>query len=1182
MRRRTQLVGFEFGYWKHVQYCAEFSDNALDAIESFQWKELQKDESKIKFSLDQELFLEKFSILESAKEEKKSQHLDSEAKQTLMHEFGIESTETEAPIPQEPEIKEEESGEISDKAELEVEEEVKRIIDDMQEIIMPIESIIDVEPIIIIRIRESEAPSLLTSEISQKNVMAYTFEIFDNGTGMSKVDLKKFGRYLASSKSLELKQTRGSQGFGSPSAFSDAQNTTGKPIIAVSKTADTVYATVSEFFTTSKNTKKYLIHPSDIDSPFLHGTYVKLNYLNVKYVRGYNEKYIEETAFLNSHVTIIYIDPYGNEKIYRRLASSFPKQPKYAKPHPSSINIGDLQDLISKSENKSISAFLQENFVRISSKTAIQILTLAEKDLQDKLNLLILKDGFVKINEKKADNIHFLRYEKRIYGRSNKPRDKLIIYQVKSEELKEKYWEIISKYNNSTKEYEKIIKQIKKHKLYIEKAGTQKEIKSIEKEIRKLLKDIENTRKDKDNIKLEFYNLFKNVKDGFIELKKLKNRDEFEALVNEIQISKTKPADLTKEQFNSLFLAFKSIKYMAPPTDTVIPVGEAILENTLIKEIGLKISDNLDDFGLPVDTLSKTIDFLYANKKKNVLDDRSEKRDNILNKISISSEEIVNLNSEILGNIDIIDEKLNAQQINLALDELLTFSESESLESYNDVFEYFTENYTREDDFVAAETRNPTSGKGLAYVVEAVMAYSRNIETPKRSRDVLSRFVNRTPKLRDSADCAITKAVQSVNWKNYHLDIYDNGLPKGPIKLLVNISGPFVHLMFKSQSKNALADDDDLLKEIKFCLEAIGRRLRIYINRQESHRKSEKRASLIEKYIPQFVKSVYNIASKGESIYKAKLNIRELENLMQQVIGKSPAPIEKPPEKKEITEIVIKKDEVKEIDVKKEKIKDISVKKEEIKKGELKKLEFNLEDVNNWTVRKLHEYCKQNNIEIPVQIKKTEIINKIHESLRKEKIEEKLEPRKEILIEEEHLQKGEVKRGTFSKKTLLRWTVRELRDYCNENNIKVQSKATKAAITQKIMDSYKKPIKVKASVGILSESIKVAPGTIAAKKVQLQISRGKISSKPTIPKLYQKSKIAAPPKPKQITLPIITTEKILNALTSEWQPITTLIFRLKIKDMMDARFLQIKLKDLERKERIFVKSIGNKKHWKLK
>jgi len=54
--------------------------------------------------------------------------------------------------------------------------------------------------------------------------------------------------------------------------------------------------------------------------------------------------------------------------------------------------------------------------------------------------------------------------------------------------------------------------------------------------------------------------------------------------------------------------------------------------------------------------------------------------------------------------------------------------------------------------------------------------------------------------------------------------------------------------MFKSQSKNALAEDEDLIKEIKFCLEAIGRRLRVYLNRKANIRKNEKRAGLIEKY----------------------------------------------------------------------------------------------------------------------------------------------------------------------------------------------------------------------------------------------------------------------------------------------------------------------------------------------
>ncbi|MFX1377368.1 MAG: hypothetical protein ACFFA0_16330 [Promethearchaeota archaeon] len=997
MRKRTQLVGFEFGYWKHVQYCAEFIDNALDAIESFQWKELRKPDSKFKFSLDQELFLEKFSIVETAKEEKKTQHLDNEAKHTLMQELGIETPEVEEVTLVEPQIKEEESGEIIDKEELEIEEEVRRIIDDMQEIIKPVENIIDLEPIVIVRIREYEAPSFLTSEISQKNVMSFTFEIFDNGTGMSKIDLRKFGRYLASSKSMELKQTRGSQGFGAPSAFSDAQNTTGKPIIAVSKTAETVYATVNEFFTTSKNEKKYLIHPTEIDSPFLHGTYVKLNYLNVKYVKGYVEKYIEETAFMNPHITIIYIDPDGKEKIYRRLASSFPKEPKYAKPHPSSVNIGDLQDLIAKSENKSVSAFLKENFVRISSKTAKDIIDMAEKDLQDKLSLIILKEGFVNKIQKKTEPVYFLKMEQRVYGRSTKQRDKLIVYQITSEDLKERYWNLISLYNKIEKDNEKINNEIKKFNNRIEKTETIKEKKNIEKDIKGLLKKVDEIRKQKEEIKIQLHNLIKSNLEGLTELKKFKNRNDFEDLAREVQISKAKPIDLTKEQFNSLFLAFKSMKYMAPPTDTAIPVGDLILENTLIKEIGLKISEGVDNFDAPIETLSQTYDIISEDKKSNLYTENSGKTTSKIKEIVVNPQEITSLSSDILENIDLPDEKLDPQKKIEIVNDLLDFSEVESTDDYQNVFEFFVENYGKDDDFVAAETRSPTSGKGLAYVVEAVMAYSRNIEVPKRSRDILSRFVNRTPKLRDSADCAITRAVQSVNWKNYKLETYDNGLPKGPIKLLVNVSGPFVHLMFKSQSKNALADDEDLIKEIKFCLESIGRRIRIYINRKASIRQTEKRASLIDKYIPIFAESVYNIASKGESKYKSEVNLEGIINLMRDAIGKKVVPSvtqDLKPEKPETKEEVIVRDEIKEEPSLRE---EIPVKMET--KASLPKIEaISKKTLLNWTVNELKEYCDEREIQIPSKARKDEIINKILDSFADEKIVKKLEEPKPQVV----------------------------------------------------------------------------------------------------------------------------------------------------------------------------------------
>ncbi|MFX0179992.1 MAG: hypothetical protein ACFE78_07360 [Candidatus Hodarchaeota archaeon] len=1030
MRKRTQLVGFEFGYWKHTQYVAEFLDNALDAIESFQWNELDEEDSKIKFSLDQELSLENLSIIQEIKEDEEIQPLNNEAKLTLMQEVGI----SESKALEESEIlseeKEEQSGEIVDKTQLEVEEEVRRITDDMNEIIKPVANIVDIEPIVIIRLREYEAPSFLTSELSQKNVMNYTFEIFDNGIGMSKADLRKFGKYLASSKSVELKQTRGSQGFGAPSAFSDAQNTTGKPIIGVSKTSDMIYATVSEFFTTSKNEKKYLVHPSEVDSPFLHGTYVKLNYLNVKYIRGYVDTYIKETALMNPHVTLIYIDPYDEEYIYRRLVSSFPKQPKYAKAHPSSTNIGDLQDLLTKSENLTVSAFLQENFVRISPRTAKEIIKIAERDLQDKLNVFILQEGYLTKLEKKSDPIYYLKFEKRVYGKSTKPRDKLIIYQAASEQLKEDYWNLIAKYNTLNKDLEKINEEIKKYNTKIEKSETKKDIKQIEKSITNLMKDIDIANKEKEKIKVKLNQIIQANKNGLVELKKIKNRTDFEDLISEVQLSKRRPTELSTEQFNSLFHAFKSIKYMAPPTDTAIPVGEQVLENTLIKEIGIKVSENIDDFEDPIEKIEKINDEIVDSKRKAIIKENPSASDEILRNISVGNQELITLNSRILANIAIQND-IELTQFKKNNQKLLTDIKESEDTAYQDVFDYFIENYTKDDDFVSAETRSPTSGKGLAYVVEAALAYcndANKLDTPKRSRDVLSRFVNRTPKLRDSADCAITKAVQSVNWKNYKLDVYDNNLPKGPIKLLINVSGPYVHLMFKSQSKNALADDEDLIKEIKYCLEAIGRRLRVYLNRKHAIHKKEKRASLIEKYIPQFVESVYNIASKGGTKYKKQLNRDDLIDLMKTAIGVKPR---------------------------------ISIPKEDI-----------------------------------IDIKDKAIV----------KAEQQEIGEKEIRVEGKEV---------FSKETEI----------------------------------------------------------ISAKEIEKEIP---VSIKPQ--KLVKKT-----PKSKKLEVPIITTEKILTTLSDkDWQPITHLIFKLKIQDMMDARFLQLKMKELVRKELVEENIIKSKKHWKLK
>jgi len=166
-------------------------------------------------------------------------------------------------------------------------------------------------------------------------------------------------------------------------------------------------------------------------------------------------------------------------------------------------------------------------------------------------------------------------------------------------------------------------------------------------------------------------------------------------------------------------------------------------------------------------------------------------------------------------------------------------------------------------DFVAAVTRKPTSGKGLSFAIEVCIAYGGEIKPASSAPMVLWRFVNRVPKLRDNSDCATWKATTSVNWKNYKLQTFDNGIPRGPVMVFIHVAGAYVHVMFKGQSKQALAEDEVLLREIKLALEDAGRKFRRYITRRETARRKAKRAGILAMYADQFAQSLSNIANDG-------------------------------------------------------------------------------------------------------------------------------------------------------------------------------------------------------------------------------------------------------------------------------------------------------------------------------
>nr|MDO8116300.1 hypothetical protein [Candidatus Sigynarchaeota archaeon] len=267
MRKRTQLVGFDTGHFKHVQYVVEFLDNALDAIETFHWK---TQDSDIGYHLESEDYQDWINVEDELLEattnevhglpsdlsnvfdsmgEGANGNGDVSADSVTAHAGGIEAKGATKPEVMEKEVVKPKLMQKTD-----TDTRMHSIIESMESLINENLDTVQNEPVVIMRLTEVEDESLAFLDES-KNMKLYCFEIFDSGTGIGPSDLERFGTYLASSKSEKLKQTRGSQGFGSPSAFSDAQNTTGKPIQLISKhyKHDTGY--VSEFFTTGENKK---------------------------------------------------------------------------------------------------------------------------------------------------------------------------------------------------------------------------------------------------------------------------------------------------------------------------------------------------------------------------------------------------------------------------------------------------------------------------------------------------------------------------------------------------------------------------------------------------------------------------------------------------------------------------------------------------------------------------------------------------------------------------------------------------------------------------------------------------------------------------------------------------------------------------------------------------------------
>jgi DNA topoisomerase-6 subunit B len=92
-------------------------------------------------------------------------------------------------------------------------------------------------------------------------------------------------------------------------------------------------------------------------------------------------------------------------------------------------------------------------------------------------------------------------------------------------------------------------------------------------------------------------------------------------------------------------------------------------------------------------------------------------------------------------------------------------------------------------------------------------------------------------------------------------------LPAGPMVIFVHMASVWVP--FTSESKEAIADYDEIRKEIKLALQECGRRLGVFLRRRERAKTEFRRRNIFELYIEEVVEACARL--KGGKLRKDRL-----------------------------------------------------------------------------------------------------------------------------------------------------------------------------------------------------------------------------------------------------------------------------------------------------------------------
>ena len=132
------------------------------------------------------------------------------------------------------------------------------------------------------------------------------------------------------------------------------------------------------------------------------------------------------------------------------------------------------------------------------------------------------------------------------------------------------------------------------------------------------------------------------------------------------------------------------------------------------------------------------------------------------------------------------------------------------------------------------------------------------------------RFANRVPLLFQQSACSSFKAICETGWRNYNLSQPRGSLPVGPLVIMIHMASVWVP--FTSESKEAVADYDEIRKEMKLALMECGRKLGTYLRKRQKMQREAARRDVFERYIGEISQAVADAINgkwKTQELYDA-------------------------------------------------------------------------------------------------------------------------------------------------------------------------------------------------------------------------------------------------------------------------------------------------------------------------